>query len=146
MVNIVSECRDIHVYFNGTRVCGNIIAVNVPDVERNEKRLDVELKWRSIQPDALNVVAKTFGVRNTQLKIQASIEDNYGALVQASWTFRGLPRNIPTSLMPATLNFNAHFYEHIIDGQEKYYIDIFEGIYTIDGVDQNAAVREVLGM
>lgn len=92
------------------------------------------------------MLGTTFRVQNTQLKIQASINDNYGALVQASWTFHGLQINVPAWLMPAEVSFNAHFYEHIIDGQEKYYIDIFKHIRRIDGVDQLADVRAALGI
>ena len=44
MANIALQCKEIHVYFDGTLVFGNIEAVNVPDVEKCEKKLDVPIE------------------------------------------------------------------------------------------------------
>ena len=103
--------------------------------------LDVELKVRGDVREMLAAYGRAAGKLNT-LEIQASIENNYGEMVQASWKCRGLPTNIPTT----TLRLRADIYEHIIDGEEKYYIDVLENIRRIWGKDQLAARREILGI
>ena len=105
--------------------------------------LDVELKVRGEWREILAAVGKAAG-KPMQLEIRASIENNYGETGLASWKCRGKSMNIPTPFMPTTLKLNADFYEHIIDGEEKYYIDIWKYIRRVDGVDQWQAIREGL--
>ena len=80
------------------------------------------------------------------LEIRALLKNNYGGTVPASWIFRGRTMNIPLPMPTTTLIFDAVFYKHIIDGEEKYYIDILKTIRRIDGMDQLAAIREALGI
>ena len=116
------------------------------DADARIPPLDVELKVRGYE-EILAAVGKAAG-KPMELEIRASIENNYGETGQASWKCRGKSMNIPTPFMPTTtLKLNgAHFYEHIIDGEEKYYIDILKYIRRVDGVDQLEAIREGLGI
>ena len=66
------------------------------DADARIPPLDVELKVRGEGREILAAVGRTAGKPNMQLEIRASIENNYGETVQASWKFRGLPTNVPT--------------------------------------------------
>ena len=154
MANIVPQCRQINCNLDGKILHGDIEEFNVPDLEilkidadARIPPLDVELKVRGYE-EILAAVGKAAG-KPMELEIRASIENNYGETGQASWKCRGKSMNIPTPFMPTTtttLKLNAHFYEHIIDGEEKYYIDILKYIRRVDGVDQLEAIREGLGI
>ena len=78
------------------------------------------------------------------LEIRALLKNNYGGTVPASWIFRGRTMNIPLPMPTTTLTFKADFYEHIIDGEEKYYIDISKCIRRVDGIDPLQSIREIL--
>ena len=109
--------------------------------------LNFELKVRGDGHEILEAVGKAAGKPNLQLEIRASIKDNYGETVPASWKCRGRSRDIPTTFMPTTtLKLSAHFYEHIINDEEIYHIDRLNDIRRIYGVDQLEAVREALGI
>ena len=159
MANIVPQCRQINCYLDGKILLGDIEEVNVPDIEMETEevrvgdatvdvetglaKMAVELKGHDIQPAVQEAFARAAGKPNTQLKICATLEND----VQASWKFRGLLTNIPTTFMPTTtLKLNANFYEHIIDSEEKYYIDILNDIRRIDGKDRLTAIREAIGI
>ena len=155
MANIVPQCKEIEVLLDGNSLRGDIEEFNVPDLEiltidANARipPLDVELKVQGDGLEILKAVGKAAGKPNLQLEIRASIKHNYGETVPASWKCRGLPMNIPTPFMPPTmtLKLNAHVYEHIIDGEEKYYIDILKGIRRVDGVDHRKKSRELIGL
>ena len=45
-----------------------------------------------------------------------------------------------------TLKLTADAYKHVIDGEEKYYIDALNGIRRINGKDYRARERESLGI
>ena len=154
MINIVPQCKEIQVFLDGNILHGDIEGAYVPDLEilkidadAHIPPLDVELKVRGYE-EILAAVGRAAG-KPMQLEIQASIENNYGETGQASWKCHGKSMNIPTPFMPTTattLKLNAHFYEHIINGEEKYYIDILKYIRRVDGVDQLEAIREGLGI
>ena len=151
MINIVPQCKEIQVFLDGNILHGDIEGAYVPDLEiltidANARipPLDVELKVRDEWREILAAVGRTVGKPNLRLEIRASINDNYGETVSASWKCRGRPMNIPTLSMSTTLKLNGDFYEHIIDGEEKYYIDIWKNIRRVDGVDQLKAIREGL--
>ena len=149
MANIVPQCKEIDVFLDGNSLHGDIEEFNVPDLEiltidANARcpLLNFELKVQGDGLEILKAVGKAAGKPNLQLEIRASIKHNYGETVPASWKCRGLPTNIPTT----TLRLRADIYEHIIDGEEKYYIDVLENIRRIWGKDQLAARREILGI
>ena len=149
MANIVPQCKEIEVLLDGNSLRGDIEEFNVPDLEILKiganaccPPLNFELKVRGEWREILAAVGKP----NLQLEIRASIKDNYGEMVPASWKCRGRPMNIPTPSMSTTLKLNAHFYEHIIDGEEKYYIDILKQIRRVDGVDHRKKSRELIGL
>ena len=150
MANIVPQCNRIECYIDGKILYEKIEEFNVPDLEiftidANARcpLLNFELKVRGDGHEILEAVGKP----NLQLEIRASIKHNYRETVPASWKCRGLPMNIPTPFMPpTTLKLNAHFYEHIIDGEEKYYIDILKDIRRVDGVDHRKKYRELIGL
>ena len=166
MANIVPQCRQINCYLDGKILHGDIEEFNVPDLEILKidanacSLLNFELKVQGDGLEILKAVGKAAGKPNLQLEIRASIKHNYGETVPASWKCRGLPMNIPTPFMPptmtlnlnapfippTTLKLNAHVYEHIIDGEEKYYIDILKGIRRVDGVDHRKKSRELIGL
>ena len=167
MANIVPQCKEIDVFLDGNSLHGDIEEFNVPDLEiltidANARcpLLNFELKVQGDGLEILKAVGKAAGKPNLQLEIRASIKHNYGETVPASWKCRGLPMNIPTPFMPptmtlklnapfiptTTLKLNAHVYEHIIDGEEKYYIDILKGIRRVDGVDHRKKSRELIGL
>ena len=159
MANIVPQCEEIEVLLEGNSLDGDIEVeeFNVPDLEilrANANalcpRLNFELKVQSDGREMLAAVGKAAG-KPMQLEIRASIKGNYGESVPASWKCRGVLKKIPQPFMPRTgkiepnvwftptqtLEFNgACFYEHIINGEEKYYIDALKGIRRVDGVDQ----------
>ena len=136
---------------DGNSLHGDIEEINVPDLEiltidANARPLpDVELKVGSGWHEILAAVGKAAG-KPMQLEVRASIENNYGETGQASWKCRGKSRDIPTPMPTTTLKLMAHFYEHIIDGEEKYYIDILKGIRRVDGVDHRKKQRELIGL
>ena len=147
MANIVPQCRQINCNLDGKILHGDIEEFNVPDLEilkidANARcpLLNFEMKVRGYE-EILAAVGKAAG-KPMQLEIWASIENNYGETGQASWKCRGIPiENIPTTPMPTTtLKLNAVFYEHIINGEEKYYIDILNDIRRIDGKDRLTAI------
>ena len=153
MANIVPQCNQLLCYIDGKILHGDIEEFNVPDLEilkidadARIPPLDVELKVRGYE-EILAAVGKAAG-KPMQLEIQASIENNYGETVPASWKCHGKSMDIPTPFMPTTtLKLNgAHFYEHIIDGEEKYYIDILKQIRRVDGVDHRKKSRELIGL
>ena len=167
MANIVPQCNQLLCYIDGKILHENIEEFNLPDLEilaidadARILPLDVELKVRGEGREILAAVGRAAGKPNLQLEIRASIKHNYGETVPASWKCRGLPMNIPTPFMPptmtlnlnapfiptTTLKLNAHVYEHIIDGEEKYYIDILKGIRRVDGVDHRKKSRELIGL
>ena len=142
MANIALQCKDIHVYFDGTLVFGNIEAVNVPDVERCEKKLDVQLKVRGECPEIGPV-----GKMKKECEIRGALENDYGEIVQASWKFRLGLMHVPKRFFDTTVfEFNANIYEHVVNGEEKYYIDILNDIRRIDGKDRLTAIREAIGI
>ena len=140
MINIVPQCKEINCYLDGKILLGHIKECNVPDLEilkinsNAHFELNVELKARSDKPPGLHAA---FGKQNLQLEIQASIENNYGKTVRASWKFRGLVGKVSgLPLLTEMLTLNANFYEHIIDDQEIFHIDVIKKIRRVDGVDQ----------
>ena len=142
-------------FLDGNNLHGDIEEFNVPDLEiltidANARcpLLNFELKVQGDGLEILKAVGKAAGKPNLQLEIRASIKHNYGETVPASWKCRGLPMNIPTPFMPPimTLKLNAHVYEHIIDGEEKYYIDILKGSRRVDGVDHRKKSRKLIGL
>ena len=75
------------------------------------------------------------------------VENDYGESVNAKWKCVGTIGDVSEMLMGTIgLNLDVHVYEHIIDGEEKYYIDIQKYIRRVDGVDQLEAIREGLGI
>ena len=152
MANIVPQCETISCRLDGNILLGDIEEVNVPDLEiftinpnAHFPALNVELKVRGAWREMFAAVGRGAGKPHTQLEIQASIRNDYGMMAQASWKCRGLLLNMPTPPMPVTaLRLNAHVYEHIIDGKEKYYIDILKYIRRINGKDQLAEIRKGL--
>ena len=155
MANIVPQCNRIECYIDGKILYEKIEEFNVPDLEiltidANARcpLLNFELKVRGDGHEILEAVGKAAG-KPMQLEIRASIENNYGETGQASWKCRGKSMNIPTPFMPTTtttLKLNAHFYEHIINGEEIFYIDILKYIKRIDGVDHRKKDRELMGL
>ena len=154
MANIVPQCRQINCNLDGKILHGDIEEFNVPDLEilkidANARcpLLNFELKVRGYE-EILAAVGKAAG-KPMQLEIRASIENNYGETGQASWKCCGKSMDIPTPFMPTTtttLKLNAHFYEHIINGEEIFYIDILKYIKRIDGVDHRKKERELMGL
>ena len=154
MANIVPQCKSLSCCIDGKILHGDIEEFNVPDLEilkidadARIPPLDVELKVRGYE-EILAAVGKAAG-KPMELEIRASIENNYGETGQASWKCRGKSMNIPTPFMPTTtttLKLNAHFYEHIINGEEIFYIDILKYIKRIDGVDHRKKDRELMGL
>ena len=146
MVNIVPQCETINCYLDGNILLGKIEEVNVPDPEEVETglaKMDVELKVRGEGREILAAVGRAAGKPNT-VEIHATY---YREAQQASWFFRGRPMNIPQTVMSTTtLTLNVNFYEHTIDGEEKYYIDILNYIRRIEENDLLAATREALGI
>ena len=137
MVNLVLLCKEIHCYLDGKILHVDIKEVNVPDLENltNSAPLNVELKAQRIDLQSAGAFGRLMGSRNTRWEFRGSLEYE-GETVLACWKFRGMPLNVPTIFRPIILKFNADFYEHIIDGEEKYYIDILKNIRRIDGVDR----------
>ena len=144
MVNIVPQCETISCYLDGKILLGKIEEVYVPNLEiltinpnARTPALEVELKVLDDGREILEAVGRA-GAKPMQLEVRASIKNNYGEMVQASWKCRGKPVGDISQLlfMPTTFSLNAVFYEYIIDDEEKYYIDIFNGIQRIDGVDK----------
>lgn len=149
MVNIARQYNIRSCFIDGKFLSEDIEAFNVPDLEiltfnanADIPPLNFELTLRGEWREMLAAVGKAAG-KPMRLEVRASIENNYGKSVYASWKCRGRSMNIPTPFMP-TLKLNADFYEHIIDGEEKYYIDIWKTIRRVDGVDQLKAIREGL--
>ena len=146
MANIVPQYRQINCNLDGKILYEKIEEFNVPDLKDANAcpLLNFELKVRGYE-EILAAVGKAAGKaagNPMQLEIWASIENNYGETGQASWKCRGIPiEDIPTTPMPTTtLKLNAVFYEHIINGEEKYYIDILNDIRRIDGKDRLTAI------
>ena len=160
MANIVPQCEEIEVLLDGNSLDGDIEVeeFNVPDLEilRTNANalcppLNFELKVQSDGREMLAAVGNAAGKPNLQLEIRASIKGNYGESVPASWKCRGVLEKMPQPFMPRTMKIEpnvwftptqtlelngARFYEHIINGEEKYYIDALKGIRRVDGVDQ----------
>ena len=150
MANIVPECKNLSCFIDGNVLGGEIEVCDVPDLEifriNPNARMDplnVELQVWGDGREILAAIGKAAG-KPMCLEIRALIKNNYGGTVPASWKFRGKPMNIPQPIPTTTLTFNAVFYEHIIDGEEKYYIDIFKYIRRVDGIDQLQSIREGL--
>ena len=127
MANIGPQYRQINCKLDGEILHGDIEEFNVPDANACSP-LNFELKVRGYE-EILAAVGKAAG-KPMQLEIWASIENNYGETGQASWKCRGKSiEDTPITPMPTTtLKLNAVFYEHIINGEEIFYIDIFENI------------------
>ena len=153
MVNVVREDMKKNGYINGKILLGEILGFYVPDSEflritptAKVGLIDVQLKVRGEGREILAAVGEAQGA---PILIEVSIQNNDGAVFRASWKCRGKSMNIPTPFMPTTtttLKLNAHFYEHIINGEEIFYIDILKYIKRIDGVDHLKKYRELIGL
>ena len=147
MEKIVPQCEEINCLLDGKCLSGDIEEFNVPNLEiltinanAPIPRLDIELKMPGAERELASVNP------NTPLKIRGSIRNNYGETVQAIWKFCGLPTNIPIPHIITTLKLTADAYKHVIDGEEKYYIDALNMICRINGKDYRACDRELLGI
>ena len=155
MANIVPQCKNLSCYIDGKILFEKIEMFNVPDLELllidanvDTPNLDVSLKIRGDKREILNALRRPLGNRRLELEIRAAVENNYGESVNAKWKCVGTIGDV-SEMLTGTISLNlddVHVYEHIIDGEEKYYIDIPQYIRRVDGVDQLAAIRKALGI
>ena len=118
--------------------------VNTPD-------LDVSLEIRGDRDEILNALRRPLGNRLLELEIGADAENDYGENVYAKWkcvgTINGHARE---DMLRGTISIDldVYVYEHIIDNEEKYYIDNRPEyqIRRVDGVDQLEEMRKMLGI
>ena len=155
MANIVPQCKSLSCYIDGKFLfVEKIEEFNVPDLELllvdanvDTPDLDVSLEIRGDKREILNALHRPPGNRRLELEIRAAVENDYGESVNAKWKCVGTIGDVSEMRMGTIgLNLDVHVYEHIIDGEEKYYIDIQKYIRRVDGVDQLEAIREGLGI
>ena len=166
--NIVQQAKQIHVILNGVSLFGEVDEINVPDlellteevrpntdgtidVEMGLAKLDVELKARGIQTELAKAFGSDAGNPTTRLEVRAALESYQADAIPATWNFVGLakihatdPLQGRSELPMTTLTINANFYEHHIDGEEMWYIDVLNDIRRVDGVDRLEAIRNAI--
>ena len=155
MANIVPQCQSLSCYIDGAYLHAEIEECRVPDLELllidpnvDTPNLDVQLQMRGDRRDILNALSRPSGNRRLELEIRAAVEQG----VYAKWKWVGRIGDVSdVSIIrnashesTISLYLDVHVYEHVYDGEEKYYIDISKDIRRVDGVDQLQSIREGL--
>lgn len=168
MANIIQQAKQVHCILNGISLYGNVEEINVADlemlteevrpntdgvldVETGLSKIDVELKVRGIHADVAAAFNSEAGNPNTRLEVLVALENYDAEVVQAKWNFVGLSKMYGTDplqgkseLAMTTLTINCNFYEHILDGEEIFYIDILNNERRIRGVDRLEEIRAAI--
>ena len=158
MANIARQYKIRSCSIDGQFLFGNIEAFNVPDLELlltdpnvNTPDLDVSLEIRGDRDEILNALRRPLGNRLLELEIGADAENDYGKNVYAKWKCVGtIDGRAREDMLRGTISIDldVYVYEHIIDNEEKYYIDNRPEyqIRRVDGVDQLEEMRKMLGI
>jgi uncharacterized protein len=120
------------------------------EMEVGMEKMDCEL----VLHEATRAVLGNFGLAGAMINItlRAAMQDKLGvvspfvAKLRGNFTRHALEALAAKGRPKLTSTFHAEFYELTHDGIELYYIDIPNFIRRVNGIDQLAAMRAVMGL